>query len=101
MTLSASIITKRCTDPPMPHQMRHDWAERMRVHEASQPDMLAQDDASREAQRMAKAHRVAAATEADNPYFTPKERASRALWHQTKAAEWEAKIVVDTGKGFP
>lgn len=58
--------------------------------------LLAQDDASREAQRMARAHRVAAETEASNPYFTEKERASRALWHSTKAAEWEEKANVRT-----
>lgn len=59
--------------------------------------LLASDDASREAQRMARAHRVAAETEATNPYFTEKERASRALWHATKASEWEAKIVAGWG----
>lgn len=73
----------------------------MTLDASTEPDdqlpLLAQDDAIREAQRMARAHRLAAETEASNPYFTEKERASRALWHETKAAEWEAKIFAGGG----
>jgi hypothetical protein len=32
--LSPIVLTKRCADPPLPHEARHAWAERMRRHEA-------------------------------------------------------------------
>jgi hypothetical protein len=35
MGLHRIVLTKECTDPPMPHEARHAWAERMRRYEAA------------------------------------------------------------------
>ena len=37
------VLTKRCTDPPMPHEARHAWAERMRRYEAAKAEAPAEE----------------------------------------------------------
>jgi len=42
--ITPDILTKRCADPPMPHELRFAWAERMRQYEAAQSEAPAEKD---------------------------------------------------------
>ncbi len=45
MGLHRIVLTNECTDPPMPHEARHAWAERMRKYEAARAADLGDEPA--------------------------------------------------------